>query len=112
MSEELREKVINGLEYCIDYAQRVKDALKEVPCEGCPYRELKPRQVGEHDCIDTLFGDALAMLKAQEPVKPLDENYWKHTMGRCGHCKAPLPAIEGLRSKFCWMCGKAVKWDD
>lgn len=56
--------------------------------------------------------DVIALLEAQEPVKPIDENYWKHTMGRCGHCKAPLPAIEGLRSKFCWMCGRPVKWDD
>lgn len=47
----------------------------------------------------------------QESVKPFVGNYWKNSMGRCGHCKAPLPALEGLRSKFCWMCERAVKWE-
>jgi predicted amidophosphoribosyltransferase len=63
-------------------------------------------------CFRNLKLDALNMLKEQEPMRPIYENYWKHTMGRCGHCKAPLPAIEGMQSKFCWMCGRAVKWDE
>ena len=100
-----REKVIRALECCLDI-----NSSKYKHCLNCDYR---------HD-IDHcqwacqtggILDDALALLKEQEPVKPLDENYWKHTMGRCGHCKAPLPAIEGLRSKFCWMCGKPVKWE-
>ena len=62
---------------------------------------------------------AVSMLKEQEAVVPFYEegedflNYFmKHTMGRCGHCKAPLPALEGMRSKFCWMCGRQVKWNE
>lgn len=54
---------------------------------------------------------AIEALKAQEPVPPELDNLWKHTYGRCGVCRAPLPSIEGLASKFCWMCGRAVKWN-
>ena len=62
-----RDKVIKGMECCIDYAQRVKDLINGVPCDGCPYVALKPIAVGQGDCIDSLFKDALALLKAQEP---------------------------------------------
>lgn len=55
--------------------------------------------------------DALDLLREQEAVKPISAHVWAHTFGRCGNCEAPLPALEGLRSKFCWMCGKPVKWD-
>lgn len=73
----------------------------------------------EQDLEDAGFEVDVSLLKEQEPVKPFYEegedflNYFmKHTMGRCGHCKAPLPALDGMRSKFCWMCGRQVKWDD
>jgi hypothetical protein len=91
------EKVIKGLEHCAN----------EADCRGCVYQEQMKGRSDECDCT----GEALALLKEQEPVSPIDENYWIHTLGRCGHCKAPLPAIEGLRPKFCWMCGRAVKWE-
>lgn len=54
---------------------------------------------------------ALELLKGQESVRPIDVVFWNKTYGRCGCCKAPLPALEGYKSKFCWMCGRAVKWD-
>lgn len=91
-----REKAIKALECC--------HQINQTECFKCPYSR-------GNGCTHVLMDDVLALLKSKEPVKPLDENYWKHTMGRCGHCKAPLPAIEGLRSKFCWMCGRPVKWD-
>jgi len=97
------EKVIEGLKHCthenILYA--------EDGCNNCPYFTDV-----EDDCVTQIQFDALQLLKEQEPVKPIDETYWNHTYGRCGHCRAPLPALEGLKSKFCWMCGKAVKWND
>lgn len=91
-----REKVIRGLECC--YSLFV--------CPECPYYGT-----GEECDRDQLMLDALALLREQEPVKPISAHVWPRTFGRCGNCKAPLPALEGLRSKFCWMCGKAVKWD-
>lgn len=92
-----REKTIKGLEHC----QRIGS------CGDCPYQEdLDP------DAGCGMHGDALALLREQEAVKPISAHVWAHTFGRCGNCEAPLPALEGLRSKFCWMCGKAVKWDE
>ena len=95
-----KEKVANGLKCCMHDEDDDHGRL----CEECPY--------DRGDCRKDLYNDTLELLKKQEPVKPFLENYWKNTMGRCGHCKAPLPALEGLRSKFCWMCGRAVKWDE
>lgn len=55
---EKREKVIRGLECC---------ALGSLSnCEGCPYTETR--------CSEHLCGDALALLKEQEPrVLTLEE---------------------------------------
>lgn len=55
---EKREKVIRGLECC---------ALGSLSnCEGCPYTETR--------CSEHLCGDALALLKEQEPrVMTLEE---------------------------------------
>ena len=101
-----RDMVINALKYC---------APGTNSCNKCPMgNECK-------GLINKAMIAAIELLKEQEAVnsadKPtdalsmIDEYRWKHTMGKCGNCKAPLPALEGLRSKFCWMCGKAVKWD-
>lgn len=77
-------------------------------------------QVADADWCDNDWKDnvpiwmlrgALALLREQGAVKPISAHVWAHTFGRCGNCEAPLPALEGLRSKFCWMCGKPVKWD-
>lgn len=104
-----REKVIKGMEYCIDYAQRVKDLINDVPCEGCPYAALKPIAVGQGDCIDSLFKDALALLKAQEPVKPNEIWYGGVLVYyQCPICTSKLYAVD----RYCAHCGRAVKWDD
>lgn len=101
-----REKVTTGLECC-----------QKTHCDKCPY--VYDGLCNTNDCTADLASDVLDLLKEQDAVKPFYEegedflNYFmKHTMGRCGHCKAPLPALDGMRSKFCWMCGRQVKWDD
>lgn len=99
-----REKVIKGLE-CCDYCNSLTNT-----CFQCPYLDLN-KEEGMVRCTAELAHDALAPLREQEAVKPISAHVWAHTFGRCGNCEAPLPALEGLRSKFCWMCGKAVKWD-
>jgi len=61
-----RGKVVKGLECC--HVQR-----NEVPplCEDCPY--MNPME-GTCDALDELLGDALTLLKAQEPrVMTLEE---------------------------------------
>lgn len=96
-----REKVIRAVDSCFNYW------LEQ-------HRWLHPLEL---ENVRKFKADALAILKEQEAVAPFYEeedilNYFKnHTLGRCGHCKAPLPALDGLRSKFCWMCGSQVKWD-
>ena len=94
-----REKVISRLQIIRTWAAVGKDPI---------YNGIEPRCCED---IVTWIDDALALLKEQEAVEPVKENYWPRTYGRCGNCKAPLPAIEGLQSKFCWMCGRRVKWD-
>lgn len=98
-----REKVTTGLE-CCQYSSKSH-------CDECPY--AYEGLCNTNDCTADLASDALELLKAVKPFYE-DENFLdyfsKHTLGRCGHCKAPLPALEGMRSKFCWMCGRQVKW--
>ena len=59
--------------------------------------------------------DAIALLKAQEPLKPVvDIDTWK-----CGNCGHTLEHQELLgdnvllheQYNFCPKCGKAVKWE-
>ena len=105
------DNVVKAIELCVSPIS-LSDITFNGEVEICPHSECPYfTTYGAGKCITAMCKDAADPLKAQEPVKPINENYWKHTMGRCGHCKAPLPAIEGLRSKYCWMCGKPVKWN-
>lgn len=103
-----REKVIKGLECC--------SAMSGDECGKCPYG---------HECRDTdlpygmphLAADTLALLKAQEPMKPrVGHDGWY----RCGSCSNPLASGDRVNSdgflahpwpRYCEMCGRAVKWD-
>jgi hypothetical protein len=93
-----REKVIKGLECCDGYCDDET---------GCPYfDELEP-----FDCQEQLRADAIALLKAQEPVEPTIggdadgtcRNWWY----QCGKCKEAID----YHDKYCRNCGQAVKWD-
>lgn len=98
MSEqEMREKVIKGLECCDGYCDDET---------GCPYfGELEP-----FDCQEQLRADALALLKTQEPVEPTIggdadgpcRNWWY----QCGKCKEAIV----YHDKYCRNCGQAAKW--
>ena len=105
-----REKVVKGLECCISGNTAI---CKRV---GCPYAE-------EHDgigdtCIDHLMADALALLKAQEPVM-VEERADTDTIN-CPKCGQQF--ARGGRDKsiyldtdeepnYCPKCGQAVKWE-
>ena len=92
-----RERVIKGLECC-------KIPFTKCYNGGCPYFE-------NEGCKARLKGDALALLKAQEPVEPKkrDVNYGnlKSWAWICGVCGADV--IWGRR--YCPDCGQAVKWE-
>lgn len=60
-----------------------------------------------------LAKDALSLLKAQEPIKPIykEEKYGDH-LPHCWNCEKVLPnnAVYG-KVNFCHYCGMAVKWN-
>ena len=96
-----REKVIDGLNCHV-----------KGDCAECPYRE------GWHTCNPTLesglFADAIALLKAQEPVKPIhDQDVYPDgsvvvDLYFCGACEDEIEQGQ----KYCCNCGRPVKWID
>jgi hypothetical protein len=95
-----REKVIKGLEICVD---RVPG---KYTCNECPY------EIDGNYCETNLAKDAIALLKEQEAVEPKKTAYQRvdHTIAcryRCGTCDMSIfPSY-----KYCPFCGQAVKWD-
>ena len=87
-----REKVIKGLECCL----KESDHLYSNPCNGCPY--------DGQECIDRMKADALALLKEQEAVEPIEREGFYY----CGKCRY---AFTVNHQKYCSDCGTPVKWD-
>lgn len=79
-----REKVIEGFEMSYRYSN-VDDDNTLVP--------------------QRLVLDAIALLKAQEPVKPILDSR-AIEFYRCGQCNEPIDRCDN----YCWSCGRAVKW--
>lgn len=105
MSEQdKREKVIKGLECCEDVQSEWKDAL--YVCPKCPY----VHNVIPCETLAPLIRDALALLKAQEPVEPVP-GLWDRDIQlyKCGACGGEIGA--GGIAKYCFHCGRAVKWE-
>ena len=85
-----REKVIKGIRCC---------AIEGVgDCVNCPYDDMG------FNCDIEMMNDALELLKAQEPVEPIERNGFYY----CGKCRY---AFTVHRQKYCSDCGQAVKWD-
>lgn len=99
---EKREKVIRGLECCAVGAE----------CDHCPYSTMN--KTGYEGCYQ-MHIDALALLKAQEPVEPVvDIDTWK--CGNCGHTLEHQQLLGDNvlfheQYNFCPECGRAVKWE-
>lgn len=90
-----REKVLKGLECCID-------PLK-ARCPECPYYPC----YDEDTTSEKLLADSLALLKEQEPVKVvrrIEETEWNV----CSNCGGHIIS----KWKWCPYCGRKVKWDD
>lgn len=92
MAEINREKVIKGLKLCVVTGDF---------CGECPYD-------GMESCIEKLHDDTLALLKAQNPVKPnkLNDTYW---CGKCGRFLCNTGKV--AKTFFCTECGTEVNWD-
>ena len=99
-----REKVIRGLECIISSG----NAGMRDDCANCIYP-------GGGDCLAPALRDALALLQAQEPVKPiLDIDTWN--CGNCGHTLEHQQLLGDNvlfheQYNFCPECGRAVKWN-
>ena len=90
-AELKRDKVIKGLE----------EVIAEAVYPDRPRKFMMSLELAE---------DALALLKAQELVEPtLDIRHGK-SMWRCGSCSTALQPNQ-IHAKFCFNCGRAVKWD-
>ena len=89
-----REKVINGLRYCLHYGS----------CLDCPYAYDGP------SCQNDVLDDALALLKEQEPkFVEIDGQLGGIKYGRCPKCGKGLN--EEVYPHWCGFCGQAVRWN-
>lgn len=95
----IREKVIEGLEKAKEFFEARADMA-----------------VGKGKML--LFSwvnaqrDAIEMLKAQEPVKPRTDDAWPYPLKVCGVCGTCLFMVGDYKPKYCYECGRAVKWDE
>ena len=99
--QEKMEKVIKGLECCIGYG------IEDTPgCEDCPYNDMGDTC----ERIRPLYEDTLALLKAQEPVEPKHEDDRPISPLRCGNCGAFILVTNNYKAKYCFECGREVRW--
>jgi hypothetical protein len=101
---EMREKVIKGLDTC-----GISGTREDCEGYGCPYFIYNDGV--SDDCQVSLFGDALALLKTQEPIKPGTIMYTAAGVGiaSCPQCGDKIDAYHNLN--YCGRCGQAVKWE-
>ena len=102
-----RENVIKGLEQCVGY----EDADNEYSCiydgdtnPNCPYAGTGGSGVS---CMTKMMRDALALLKAQEPLaywvkEPNRKNHW-----HCSNC-GKVQGITSVAMKYCPECGSKM----
>ena len=98
-----REKVIKGLEQCLEDSEN--------PCSECPYEITDTERSTK--CIDKVMADALVLLKEQETTNTGNARIFK--CEKCGYgfddiflCDEHNYEIE---PKFCPNCGRSVKWE-
>lgn len=103
-----REKVIDGLDCCI-----------EGLCDCCSYKNSD----GPGGCKDELMVEAFTLLKAQEPRKPHYTTLGYVVNGKVmsvKHPECPRCWDNGLMlwdaeiedgAAYCKRCGQAVKWE-
>ena len=100
--KEKREMVVKGLE-CLAKQHGIVGVCEP---ENCPYGDL-------HTCANEIARDAIALLKAQEPVKPYGM-YSEHIGKKwltCGACNQPMVKMtpDAVYPNYCPECGRMVK---
>ena len=94
-----REKVIKGLEVCVDREPG------KYNCNECPY------EIDGNWCEINLAKDALALLKDREP-KPVKvvKNVYNHEFYFCPNCDREFYGLY-KRPSYCDRCGQKVTWE-
>ena len=102
-----REKVIKAVECRRNVHKRCGNPCEQIgDCEYAIWaRDSDSEPYYPYCCdIERLCEDALALLREQEPVKPIERSgFWY-----CGNCRY---ALMTNHQKFCSDCGQAVKWE-
>ena len=108
-----REKVIKAIECRSKCTKRFEN-----PCARTGYCHYSRAIIGldkeiykPYVCdIEQLCNDALALLKEQEAVKPINS----YGTFRCGNCRNIVGYNDGhgcgYQNNFCSKCGRPVKW--
>ena len=100
-----KEKVIKGMETCLKYLDR------ECPI-NCSYYEKCIKYGGRVVAYQAVFRDAIAWLKKQEAVEPINSN----GTFRCGNCNHIVGYNDGhgrgYQNNYCSCCGILVEWND
>ena len=125
-----RESIIKALEFCL--MPTTEEELMSDVCshDDCPYY----RAYSGGKCVNAVCSDALvllkederaiqfqsdrldALLKAQEPVAPVQQPDEEYICGACGNgvvgCDVFDEAgIESVKNDYCPTCGRRVKWE-
>ena len=63
--------------------------------------------------VDEWEFNALRLLKEQEDIRPVFATVpYKPGEWHCGNCEVKIGIDTDARPRYCWNCGKKVKWDD
>lgn len=103
MGEGLREKVMKGLR-CMSTPY---EDLDDRDCENCKYDNAS--------CFLDIPADALSLLKAQEPARPIIKQEMDDIcscIDNVAYCRKCGARIGRLKQNYCSNCGQAVKWDE
>ena len=102
-----REKVIRAWELCLYDPDPGEQPKEKHSCVHCPYfSEYNFYSVCQ---FASLVKDTIALLKAQEPMKPEIEVL--NEIDRLYRCPACHKYYFHKKQRFCDNCGKAVKWN-
>ena len=99
------EKVLNGLQHCIEKLDSVVHKTHGFDCLSCSYLR-KCESIGYLLGLP-LMRDALELLKAQGPIEPIRDSWLNW---HCGNCRREIDRYAG--DIYCPGCGRKVAWDD
>lgn len=120
---ELREKVINGLERCIEKLDTVLNKTHGFNCTACPY--FRKCDSSGYLIGLPLMRDAITLLKAQDKElqyrapKKVEHKATLYKCCTCPSCGNVVGSFEQwgdqlvrITVEFCEFCGQRLDWSD